>query len=88
MFVHCLWRKVQAISLVHSKVLSVWGFTLDGHPLDEIVMSSPTPAKIQDEAIVVVDKFGVTLGGDQMLSGGLNRFIQEERSCEGASMEH
>jgi len=27
-------------------------------------MSSPPPAKTQDEAIVVADKFGVTLGGD------------------------
>jgi len=27
-------------------------------------MSSSTPAKTQDEAIDVVDKFGVTLGGD------------------------
>jgi len=48
-------------------------------------MSSPTPAKTQDEAIVVVDKFGVTMG--QMLSGGQNGFVQGERSCERASME-
>jgi len=27
-------------------------------------MSSPTPAKTQDEAIVVVNKFGVDLEGD------------------------
>jgi len=27
-------------------------------------MSSPTPAKTQNEAIDVVDKFGVTLEGD------------------------
>jgi len=25
---------------------------------------SPTPAKTQDEAMVVVDKFGIKLGGD------------------------
>jgi len=30
-------------------------------------MSSPTPTKTQDEAIVVVDKFGTKLGGDPKL---------------------
>jgi len=39
-------------------------FTLERRSLDEIAMSSPTSVKTQDEAIDVVDKFGVTLGGD------------------------
>jgi len=39
-------------------------FNLDRWPLNEIAMSSPTLAKTQDEAIVVVDKFGIKLGGD------------------------
>ena len=64
MDVHKQWTKFLEISLVQNLVLSGGAFRLDGCPLDEIAMSSPTPAKTQDEAIVVVDKFGVISGGD------------------------
>ena len=60
-------RRFRTISFINLKVLSARIFKLEGGPLDKESMSSETPTKTEGEVVVVVDKFGVMLGGDPKL---------------------